>query len=188
MRALVAGAVLLCASGGTALAADATCTLTPADKTANRLLTFQQFDQDGITPATWRRLQEAGCGAQALDAVDDYLANGPPQTPNHKSIILFHEAQTLGLMGREAEAARMVAAAIPPDRVAGGDPDWTTYLIGTWAFFTKDRAGLEQAEAAMAAEPGDGNRLDTNVLRGLLTCFDKPYAQADLLTCRPHAP
>ena len=162
------------AGTGTALAAENKCVLTPADKAANRRLTFDQFDQKGATPSTWRRLEEAGCHAQALEAVDDYLANGPAQPADIKSDILFHEAQTLAMMGREAEAAHLVAAAIPADRAHDARLDWTTYLIGTWAFLAKDRSRLEDAVARMSSEPGPANRIDGDVLRGLLACFDKP--------------
>jgi len=77
-----------------------------------------------------------------------------------------------------------VSAAIPPDRSMHGDLDWTTYLVGTWAFLVKDRATLDAASSKMAAEPGDANRLDGAVLRGLQACFDKDYDTA-YNDCRP---
>ena len=184
MRSLVAAAILLCAGGGAAAAAHGPCVLTSADKIANRRLTFQQFDQDGVTRSTWRALDLAGCHALAAEAADDYLANGPAQTEGHKSDILFHEAQSLAYNGDRIVAARLVAAAIPPGRGRHGELDWTAYLTGTWAFLAKDRATLDAAARKMAAELGDSNALDGGILKGLLQCFDKPYAEA-YVACRP---
>lgn len=178
-RGILLGAAFLCASFGAAFADDGHyCRLTPEEKAANAKLSFEDFDQKGTTSSTWRALMEKGCPGRAAEATDDYLVNGPAQTPEHKSDLLFHEAQAVAIMGDNALASRLVAAAIPPDRGMHGDLDWTTYLIGTWAFLVKDRVTLDAATARMAAEPGDENRTDANVLRGLQTCFDKDYDTA----------
>jgi hypothetical protein len=167
-----------------ASAADVKCRLTPDDKAANAKLSFDDFDQKGVTPSTWRKLEEAGCHLLAAEAADDYLAKGPVQTANHKSDTLFHEAQSLAFAGDDVNAARLVAAAIPPGRDTHGDLDWTSYLVGTWAFLVKDKPALDAAAAKMATEPGDPNRLDGGILLGLSRCFDKPYPAA-YDTCRP---
>lgn len=184
-RGIFCAAVLLCAGGTAALADDGhRCHLTPEEKIANARLGFDAFDQQGTTPSTWRALMKANCPGRAAEAADDYLVNGPPQTPEHKSDILFHEAQALAIMGDNAQASRLVSAAIPPDRASHGDLDWTAYLVGTWAFLVKDRATLNAATAKMMAEPGADNRIDGNVLRGLQACFDKDYDTA-YNACRP---
>lgn len=184
-RGILLAAALLCASGGFALADDGHyCKLTPEEKAANAKLSFDDFDQTGTLPSTWRALMNRDCPGRAAEAADDYLVNGPPQTPEHKSDILFHEAQALAIMGDNAQASRLVSAAIPPDRSGHGDLDWTTYLEGTWAFLVKDRATLDAAMAKMMAEPGETNRVDANVLRGLQMCFDKDYDTA-YNDCRP---
>jgi hypothetical protein len=184
-REIFLGAVLLCAGGAGAIADDGhVCHLTPEEKIANARLSFEDFDQKGTTSSTWRALMHANCPGRAAEAADDYLVHGPPQTPEHKSDILFHEAQALAIMGDNAQASRVVSAAIPADRGMHGDLDWTTYLIGTWAFLVKDRATLDAAASKMAAEPGEDNRIDGNVLRGLQACFDKDYAEA-YNACRP---
>lgn len=185
LRGILLAAALLCASASAAFADDGhVCHLTPEDKIANAKLSFEDFDQKGTTSSTWRALMHANCPGRAAEAADDYLVNGPPQTPEHKSDILFHEAQALAIMGDNAQASRVVSAAIPADRSMHGDLDWTTYLVGTWAFLVKDRATLDAASSKMAAEPGDDNRIDSNVLRGLQACFDKDYDTA-YNDCRP---
>jgi len=185
LRGILCAAALLCASVVPACADDGHyCKLTAEDKAANAKLSFDDFDQNGTLPSTWRALMQANCPGRAAEAADDYLVNGPPQTPEHKSDILFHEAQALAIMGDNAQASRLVAAAIPPDRASHGDLDWTAYLIGTWAFLVKDRATLDAASTKMMGEPGEDNRIDGNVLRGLQACFDKDYNTA-YNACRP---
>jgi hypothetical protein len=184
-RGILLGAALLCVGSGAAFADDGHfCHLTPEEKIANAKLGFDDFDQKGTTSSTWRALMHANCPGRAAEAADDYLVNGPPQTPEHKSDILFHEAQALAIMGDNAQASRVVSAAIPADRGMHGDLDWTTYLVGTWAFLVKDRATLDAASSKLAAEPGEDNRIDANVLRGLQMCFDKDYDTA-YNDCRP---
>lgn len=185
LRGIFCAAVLLCAGATAAFADDGHfCHLTPEEKVANAKLSFDDFDQKGTTPSTWRALMKANCPGRAAEAADDYLVNGPALTPDQKSDVLFHEAQSLAIMGDNAQASRLVSAAIPPDRSMHGDLDWTTYLVGTWAFLVKDRATLDAASSKMAAEPGDANRLDGAVLRGLQACFDKDYDTA-YNDCRP---
>ncbi|MBS0272822.1 MAG: hypothetical protein JSR55_00130 [Proteobacteria bacterium] len=184
-REILLGAVFLCAGFSAAFADDGhVCHLTPDEKIANAKLSFDDFDQKGTTSSTWRGLMKADCPGRAAEAADDYLVNGPMLTPDQKSDVLFHEAQALAIMGDNAQASRLVSAAIPPDRGMHGDLDWTTYLTGTWAFLVKDRATLDAASSKMAAEPGDSNRIDAAVLRGLQACFDKDYDTA-YNDCRP---
>lgn len=185
LRGIFCAALLLCASATAAFADDGhVCHLTPEEKIANAKLSFEDFDQKGTTSSTWRALMQANCPGRAAEAADDYLVNGPPQTPEHKSDILFHEAQALAIMGDNAQASRIVSAAIPADRGMHGELDWTTYLVGTWAFLVKDRTTLDAATTKMMAEPGEDNRINGNVLRGLQACFDKDYDTA-YNDCRP---
>ncbi|MGN6514387.1 MAG: hypothetical protein ACTHLR_00940 [Rhizomicrobium sp.] len=185
MLKVLCAIALLCAASTAAFADDGHhCKLTADQKDANAKLSFDDFDQKGTLPSTWRALMNANCPGRAAEAADDYLVNGPAQTPEHKSDILFHEAQALAIMGDNAQASRLVSAAIPPDRAMHGDLDWTTYLVGTWAFLVKDRATLDAAAGKMATEPSDSNRLDGAVLRGLQQCFEKDYDTA-YNDCRP---
>jgi hypothetical protein len=185
LRGILCAIALFCA-GVTAASADDGhhCKLTPEGKAANARLSFDDFDQKGVTPSTWRALMLANCPGRAAEAADDYLVNGPVLTPEQKSDVLFHEAQSLAIMGDNAQASRLVSAAIPPDHGAHGELDWSTYLVGTWAFLVKDRVTLDAAASKMATEPGDGNRIDGAVLRGLQACFEKDYDTA-YNDCRP---
>lgn len=184
--AVLAIASLLSANAATA-APQPACQLTAADKAANRTMSFDDFDQKGVAPSTWRALEVAGCHGLAAEAADDYLANGPAQTPGHKSDILFHEAQSLAMLGDNVTAARLVSAAIPAGREIAPSLDWTAYLVGTRAFLVKDRVTLDAAVQEMAREQGYLNRLDGGILAGQSRCFDKPYKEAYTL-CRPPDP
>jgi hypothetical protein len=159
----------------TAAGAASKCGLSSADKVANARLSFDEFDQKGATTSTWRQLEDRGCHAAAVEAAEDYLVNGPALTPDRKEDVLFHEAQSLAFMDDTAQAAHLAAAAIPPDHGNHGDLDWTTYLIGTWGFLVRDKLLLDTAIRKMSREPGEGNAIDSAVLRGLAKCFDSPY-------------
>ncbi len=174
--------MVVSASG--ALASDADCRLTSADKAANAKLSFDAFDQKGVTNVTWRKLEERGCHALALEADEDYLINGPTLSDDQKQDVMFHEAQSLAFMGRDVEAAHLVAAAIPPDHSGHGELDWTTYLTGTWAFLVEDKSLLDASAAKLSAEKGEGNVIDSAALRGLAKCFGRPYKTA-YVDCRP---
>jgi hypothetical protein len=180
---IILPAIFLFAAGMDAVAAPA-CQLSTIEKAASARLSFDDFDQKGVTASTWRQLENHGCGALAVEAAEDYLVNGPVLTGSPKEDVLFHEAQSLAILGENAQAAHLVAAAIPPDRTSHGDLDWTTYLVGTWAFLVKEKPLLDASVARMSGEPGQGNAIDSAVLRGLAKCFARPYRTA-YDTCRP---
>ena len=85
-----------------------------------------------------------------VEADEDYLVNGPVLTQDQKQDVMFHEAQSLAMMGRNVEAAHLVAAAIPSDHTGHGELDWTAYLTGLG--FSRERQsragcrGLEDGE------------------------------------------
>jgi hypothetical protein len=186
MSRLLIPFVFLLGVGTTAAhATDATkCFLSAADKSANARLSFDEFDQKGVTNSTWRQLEDRGCHALTVEAAEDYLVEGPVLTLAHKEDVLFHEAQSLAFLGDTAQAAHFVAAAIPPDRSNHGDLDWTTYLIGTWAFLVREKPLLDASAGKMSLEPGEDNAIDGAVLRGLAKCFNRSYRIA-YTVCRP---
>jgi hypothetical protein len=185
MARLLVPFVFLLAMGTTGHAADAEkCLLSAADKAANARLSFDEFDQKGVTKSTWRQLEDRGCHALAVEAAEDYLVNGPVQTLAHKEDVLFHEAQSLAFLGDTAQAAHFVAAAIPPDHSNHGDLDWTTYLIGTWAFLVREKPLLDASSRKMSLESGADNAIDSAVLRGLAKCYYRSYRIA-YTGCRP---
>jgi hypothetical protein len=165
------------------------CELSREDKIANSKLTFDQFDQIGVTPATWRQLEDKhGCHAQAVEAAEDYLIHAHFEHEAERRDVIFHIAQSLALSGKYEEAALMVASSKNPSQAATSKLDWNTYLNGTWAFLKKDKGTLKEMRDLLATEPGEGNHLNASVLSGLLTCFNKPYSIAyGCAACRPGA-
>jgi hypothetical protein len=160
------------------------CNLTAADKAANAQLSFDDFDQKGVSPTTWRRLSNRGCEALAVEAAEDYLAHARFRAAQEQRDVMFHIGQSLGMIGKYDEAALMVAGSKAPAAEPLGELDWNTYVEGTWAFFKRDKAALTQAQQVLTAKPGKGNQINGSVLTGLLNCFDRPYGVAYGGTCR----
>lgn len=156
------------------------CSLSQADKDANAKLSFAEFDQQGRLPSTWRALDTAGCPQQAIDALKDYAIRGPALEPYHQRIMLFHLGQSLASLGQEAKAAEFIAFSREPkgSRPPSNTLNWNDYVIGTWAFLTKNRATLLASIKAVLATPGKGNEKNGAFLAGLERCFEKPYAIA----------
>lgn len=156
------------------------CSLTQADKDANISLSFEGFDQQGILPSTWRTLDKAGCREQAIDALKDYSIRGPVLEPYHQRILLFHLGQLLAAHGQEAKAAEFIAFSREPrgSRPPTNTLNWNDYVIGTWAFLTKNRQMLAASVKSVLATPGRGNQVNGAFLQGLERCFDKPYSVA----------
>jgi hypothetical protein len=165
------------ALAGTA-SAQPVCSLTAADKQANALLSYDEFDQTGTLPSSWRALSKRGCEAMAADAAEDYLLHRTPMSEGARINILFHEAQSLAVAGREREAARLMAASKDLKQTPDADFDWNSYVEGSWAFLLKDRARLDEAVAVLSRSTEPGNVINAKVLRGLAKCFDRPYKQA----------
>jgi hypothetical protein len=155
------------------------CLLDEAGKQANSALSFEDFDQLGTLPSTWRKLAEAGCQNEAVEAVSDYLIKGPVANPKQKRILLFHLGQTLALKGEERRAADFIAASREAmgERNATDNLNWNDYVSGTWAFLMKDRQFLVKSRDAVLAS-GARNAKNAALLSGLERCFDKPYSVA----------
>ena len=156
------------------------CSLSRAEMDANAKLTFKEFDQAGTLPSTWRALTAVGCWQQAIDALRDYAIRGPVPEPDHQRIMLFHMGQTLATAGDEQRAADFIgfsrepAGSRPPENLLA----WNDYVIGTWAFLTKDLTLLEESRDHVLAAPGEGNKINGGILAGLVRCFKKPYSVA----------
>jgi len=160
------------------------CHVTALDKTSNAQMSFDDFDQKGVSASTWRRLSERGCYAAAIEAAEDYLIHAHFAKASEQRDVMFHIAQSLGMIGRYEEAALAVAGAKSPIATPADDLDWNTYLDGTWAFFKRDKAMLARARQILVSEQGRGNQINGSVLSGLLNCFDKPYLSAYQTPCR----
>ena len=160
------------------------CFLDSEAKRANAQLSFENFDQIGTLPSSWRRLAEAECNAEAADAILDYLINGPILTPSQHRVVLFHMGQTLALMGEERRAADFVVASktTATTQVTKETLNWNDYVIGTWAFLTKDRALLIKSRDVVLAS-GPRNTKNASLLEALERCFEKPYRIAYNVSC-----
>jgi len=167
-----------------ARAADKSCDLAEVDYAANARLSFDDFDQKGTTPTTWRALSNQGCNEQAAAAAEDYLAHAKLSSVSAEHDVVFHIAQSLALSGHNSEAALLVVAAKDPTQPATADLDWNTYLNGTWGYLRHRRDELEKARSTLSVETGAGNMLNARVLAGLLHCFDQPYSVAYSASCR----
>ena len=171
---------------GLAPASPNSCSLTAEDKAANAKLSWDDFDQKGTLPSTGRKLMERGCFETAADAWADYMINGPVAAPPEQRVMLWHLGQSLASAGDEKSAARVMAATrradAPPPQ--SGPLKWNEYVLGTWAFLTKDRALLERMRDSVLAGPGPGNRMNGNVLAAMTRCFDRPYAQVFEAPCK----
>jgi hypothetical protein len=188
----VAGIVLISLVAGCSVAppiastgaapARAECRLSEADLIANRSLTWQQFDQEATTPASWRALMARQCYDSAVRAYADYLAYGPiPTSERWQTSARFHLGQSLASAGRTHEAARIIATARRETEVGG--LRWNLYVQGTYAFLTRDRDGLANALTELKLQAGQSNAINAGVLSGLLHCWDKPYQEAATPAC-----
>ena len=154
------------------------CVLTAEEKAANARLTFEEFDQRGIRPSTARQLGSRGCHREAAEASEHYLIHGPVSDVLFQRALMFHQGQYLALSGEERAAARIIAGTKDPAQPEAAELDWNSYVEGTWAFLTKDLAGLEAASSRLSADPGPRNASNARVLRGLVACFDESYDDA----------
>ena len=159
------------------------CSVSQADLIANDKLNYEDFDQKGVLPSTWRALDNKQCYQSSISVMQDYLINGPTGTPTQRQDLLFHLGQSLGMAGRNSEAALVIAGARQGELEPNGF-DWATYVVGTWAFLVRDRSKLQAMRDKLRTEPGNGNLLNTKVLNGLINCFDKPYRDAYSKLCR----
>jgi hypothetical protein len=173
--AIAAMALALC---GTFSWAAADCRLTAADKAANALLSYDDFDQKGTLPASFRALDIRGCDAAAADAAEDYMLRHPGLSNGQRINVLFHEGQSRAKAGEERSAAMLIAAARDLSQKPDAAFDWNSYVEGTWAFLAKDRARLAAATAKLSAQKGEENAMNAKVLRGLTRCFARPYKEA----------
>lgn len=153
------------------------CALTTADRAANAGLSFEDFDQKGTLPSTFRALSERGCAREAAEAAEDYLLNGPARTDYQQRIITWHMAQSLALAGEERQAAQLMAGT----RVPTGNNenlDWNSYLKASWAFLVKDRPTFDAAAAQLAESSRAPDRINSSFVAGLGRCWAKPYRLA----------
>jgi hypothetical protein len=154
------------------------CHLTAEDLAANARLSFEDFDQAGVTPATARKLGERGCYSEAARASEHYLIHGPVLDDYQRNVVRWHLGQYLASSGNEEAAAKVIASTRRPADPARPDFDWNSYVTGTWAFLVRDRALLQESWEKLRTEPTRENGMNARVLARLLKCFDQSYREA----------
>jgi hypothetical protein len=159
-----------------ALAAEASqCSLSEADRVANRSLDFNAFDQHGALPSSARALASRGCFGDAAEANIDYLVHGPDLPDYERNVVRFHTGQYLASSGQEKEAALVIASTRRGPNPERPNFDWDSYVVGTYAFLVKDRPLLNEMAEKLSASDDDGSRINAKVLRRFQHCFDQPY-------------
>lgn len=169
------------------------------DRTAMMAQPTLDFDQ---TPSGWRSVAKTpGCEAQAADLIKAYRrANWAAHKPAEIHTSYWHEGQMRAAAGQDQAAIPLLMAGVNPYPLHGKE----IYAQGTVAFLNRDRRGLEDARARLAAlpVPPDWSEMQAaaaardvtlawppnlDVLDRLLTCFDRPYREA-YGDCRPETP
>lgn len=164
-------------SASATLSAQPTCASSTTDKAANAALSFDDFDQKGTLPSTFRALSERGCAREAAEAAEDYLLNGPARTDYQQRIIVWHMAQGLALAGDERQAAQLMAGTRVP--IGNNDNlDWNNYVKASWAFLTKNRSAFDAAAAQLAGSSRAADRNNSTFVTGMGRCWAKPYRLA----------
>lgn len=162
----------------------------PYDQAAMMSQSVRDFDQ---TPSGWRSVAKTpGCEAGAADLIKAYRrANWAAHRPAEIHTSYWHEGQMRAAAGQDRAAIPLLMAGVNPYPLQGDD----LYAQGTIAFLNRDRRGLEEPRARLAAlpPPEDWNQMqmaaathsveiswppNLDVLDRLLTCFDQPYREA----------
>lgn len=161
-------------SASTSVPSPSSCVITAADKAANAALSFDDFDQKGTLPSTFRALSERDCAREAAEAAEDYLLNGPARTDSQQRVLIWHMAQGLALVGEERQAAQlMVGTRVPKGN--NENLDWNSYLQASWAFLVKNRPAFDAAAAQLASSPRAPDSNNSRFVAALGRCWAKPY-------------
>jgi hypothetical protein len=196
-RRILFGAILLCAACATdsaipaaqiaASAAGESCTVTPAQQAEARALEWQEFDQAGDAPGSFRVLADGGCPHAALAAYDDWLGHGIGFPDSRaRGIGNFHRAQLLEINGRHEEALALFRQSFREQSEDDPRADvWNTYLSGVLGFFAGSADAIRTAQSELAANDDAFAQRQVGILQGLLTCIGRPYRIAMSHECQP---
>ena len=135
-------------------------------------LPYWEFDQ---TENGWRSL--GNCYPQQAQLLKRYVKRQEYELRG----VRWHLAQTLAMVGHDAEAAEQALLSVNPDEATQTPGfSWNTYVLATVAFLRKDRSAFDtQHEAHRRATAASAqNATNLKVLDGLSACFDKPYREA----------
>lgn len=179
---------LIAAQTGSMMPALPSSTPCRYDKAAMIGLDERAFDQD--MAGGWRALADAGCDAEAADAVRDWRE----AHKSEKAILNWHEGQLRANAGQTSPAISLLERSRKTEAEDAGF-GWNFYVEGTVAFLRKDRAALDTARNKLAALPRpaaaanlvgpDGKPRamrwpprNLNVLDSLRRCWGQRYKQA----------
>lgn len=163
------------------------------DREALLALPVEAFDQD--MQGGWRPLgEQQGCHLAAAELIADYRRVNQPAGRN---LLTWHEAQMRANVGQSTAAIALMRQSLQEEGDATG---WNAYVEGSIAFLQRDRAGLDEAHAVLAATPPpsgievkdgkfnitgpDGNEIaiswpaNLDILEAFARCFDKDYLHA----------
>lgn len=187
------GLLMTCVGGGSVLSAQdapadraASCAVTADQRAEARRLAWQEFDQTGGAPGSFRALSDRGCMRAALAAYADWLEHGVGfRTERERAIGTFHRAQVLAFTGAPDEALGLMRTAWRDSTTA--DPTarvWNTYLDGVIGFFEHNPARIGAARVALRKEEGEFAQRQAGVLHALLNCVGESYGVAMSPRCR----
>lgn len=149
-------------------------------------LTWDEFDQKDISPASFRRYADRECYREAAELIEYYLANKPGLEIWQQRLSRFHAGQMYGHAGDEWRALELIRSARNPEQPASASLDWNTYVDGVVAFLEKNRATLSSTRARLEAAGGN-NLINARVLRRMEKCFDRPYNGIWEADCEPES-
>ncbi|HBU62398.1 MAG: hypothetical protein CMH91_06435 [Oceanicaulis sp.] len=160
----------------------------------------QSFDQD--FSGGWRPVgDEPGCERAAADLLIAYMDHSPHFNREQPGVIGWHAGQMLAMSDEPEQAIAYFDAA------RFSTADWNLYVDATIAFLQRDRAAAEAARAELATMTPSEEEMasrrqflaenphitmpqgfveqpqNLGVVDRLLTCWDRPYAEAYSSQC-----
>nr|WP_321509276.1 hypothetical protein [uncultured Hyphomonas sp.] len=184
--------------------AQAATTLTPAcSYDAEAMLALDVDTFDSTPDAGWRTVANIpGCEAAGAGLLATYREQKPGLSADDVGGLLHHEFQLRAASGQD-DAAKEIAQQLISLRAE--DDVMRSYHEAELAFLARDLEALTVARDRLAAVPKpDGFEagveafkakypdypppvwpINLDVVDGFITCFDKPYAEAYTLSCRP---
>jgi hypothetical protein len=149
------------------------CGLKP--DTVSRLLALDAnaFDQsfDGFRSLGFRQ-----CYVDAALMIDLYLSvNSEKLLPSSQVALKFHAGQMYAHSGETLYS--IAARRMQESTEYSKHPAWHAYVGATVAYLKRDLTGLRLQRGVLAAA-ADPNDLNLAVVDRLISCFDRPYAEA----------
>jgi hypothetical protein len=165
---------------GTPVATEVSCPPSAQEVARLMALPLDKFDQSSSDG--WRVYAARGCYLDAARLISGYLRTSA-DLPK-ASLLRFHQFQMTAFAGDVPEALKILDEVKRLDELRDADWGWRLYVSGTEAFMKRDQVSLRQRIEDLDAFAGQQGptewkaRLNNNVLKGLMKCFDQPYKAA----------